>query len=167
MFQDGYYADVWIHLNCSNTDKAKQWRQQRVSEDPGYNRYLRLISDGIRTPCTLCGDSDRLCVKAVDADWQMCCNRCHRVNLNGLNTYTTDDSRLYSELQTLRELFLHDSTAAAMSKIEKNMEFLAAQYDDFGKCECGGRYSISAKPRCSHCSEILFDSYFHFTAAEE
>jgi hypothetical protein len=29
-------------------------------------------------------------------------------------------------------------------------------------CECGGRFSLAAPPRCPHCRAVVLDSCFHF-----
>lgn len=166
MFQDSFYPDVLIHLKCLSSDKAKQWREKRRSEDSEYNRYITLVSDAVVTQCNYCGHENTLCVKAVQPIWEMNCNQCHRVNLNALNPYIEDDRSLYTELQNMRELFLHDSSKSAITKVQTTMEFLASQYDNYGKCKYGGTYSISAEPRCAQCNEIILNSYFHYVAPE-
>ena len=88
------------------------------------------------------------------------------MNLNALNPYIKDDSSLYKELQNMKELFLHDSGESTITKVQKTMALLATQYDDYGKCKCGGMYSISGEPRCAQCGEIILNSYFHYVALE-
>ena len=166
MIQDSFYPDVWIHLKCLNSDKAKQWREKRRSEDSEYNRYIELVSDAALTKYSHCGHDNILCVKAVQPIWEMNCYQCHRVNLNGLSPYIEDDRRLYIELYNMRELYLHNSSEPAITKIQATMEALASEYDNYGKCQCGGIYSILAEPRCTICNEIVLDSYFHYVAPE-
>jgi hypothetical protein len=88
------------------------------------------------------------------------------VNFNALNPYIEGDRSLFIELQNIRELFLHDSSEPAISKVQTMMEFLASKYDNYGKCKCGGMYSIAAEPRCVQCNEIILNSYFHYVAPE-
>ncbi len=44
MYQDGYYPDVWVHLKCLNTDKAKQWREKE-------DLRIQIIIDTWLTAC--------------------------------------------------------------------------------------------------------------------
>ncbi len=164
MHQDSYYSDVWMHLKCLNSDKAKQWRAIKRTEVAEYNRYMELISDAVPTQCDSCGHVNTICVKGNGSVLEVNCDQCHKVYTHALNPAHDGDRELHNALQEMLNLFARDSSKPAIIKVQNTMELLASKYDEFGKCKCGGVYSILAKPRCCKCGEIVVDSYFHYVA---
>jgi hypothetical protein len=162
MYQDGYYSDVWMHLKCLNSDKAKQWRDIKRKEDKNYRRYIALISDGIHMQCNYCGHINNIGVKATRMAWEVSCTQCESITIYTPSPGKEDDRSLFEELKKTRELFVRDPRESTICSVQKTMEELAFRYDNLGKCNCGGIYSFSAKPRCAQCGEIAFDSYFHY-----
>jgi len=50
-----YYRGLWCHSSCLNSPEGIAWRRGRTQWDPGFARYLRLSSVGLRMPCPSCG----------------------------------------------------------------------------------------------------------------
>ena len=51
-----------------------------------------------------------------------------------------------------------------LDDIDRRVAGIAQAYDHLinaQQCSCGGRFSLSAKPRCPRCDAVAFDSYFH------
>lgn len=162
MFQNGYYSNIWMHSECMGTEKTKKWHLQRQREDAGYNRYVELTNDGALIKCDKCGHENIFCVKAFGPAWEACCDQCHKVNKIALDAYAKEDEDIFRELQKLNKEFLLNSDDKKIEKIEKAVELISSQNGPSGKCSCGGEYLIAARPRCIHCNQIVFDSYFHY-----
>ena len=165
MFKDEYFDNVWYHISCINTEKGKKWREEKVRTDAGYARYFNLISHGRIIKCKVCGAENRLYLKAAQMTphiWEMNCIQCHNVNYQAIDAYTRYGDDLAKELQSMKKEYLCSSEKEVLDRINTRIDFLASQYDDFGKCECGGFFSIKAKPRCKECDCIISDSFFHY-----
>ena len=91
----------------------------------------------------------------------MNCNLCHRYGI-GLDAYVPEHTEVLDALKTLRSRYIQGSSSAELAA---EVESLADQFDHIlhnAGCECGGRLSIAAKPKCIFCDIEIFDSYFHF-----
>ena len=114
--------------------------------------------------CSACREESALFVKGVGFhpyEWEMNCSLCHRYGI-GLHAYVPEHTEVLEALQSLRERYIAGSST---SDLETEVENLAYKFDNIlhnAGCECGGRLSISAKPKCIFCDIEIFDSYFHF-----
>jgi hypothetical protein len=120
----------------------------------------------IRRPvlCSACREASALFVKGVGFhpyEWEMNCTPCHRYGV-GLDAYVAEHKEVLKALNILRDRYVAGSSTAGMAR---EVERLAYQFDGIlinAECECGGRLSIAAKPKCIFCDVEIFDSYFHF-----
>lgn len=120
----------------------------------------------VRRPliCNACREVSALFAKGVGYhpyEWEMNCSFCHRYAI-GLDAYEPKHTEVFKKLQELRKQHVAGSSTVELAG---EVESLAAQYDDllsYAECECGGRLSIAAKPKCIYCDVEIFDSYFHF-----
>ena len=114
--------------------------------------------------CSVCREDSALFAKGVGFhpyEWEMNCNICHRHGI-GLDAYAPEHKEVLEILQALRERYIAGSSTAELAA---EVENLAGKYDHIlynAGCECGGRRSIAAKPKCIFCDIEIFDSYFHF-----
>ncbi len=155
------YPGLWCHLSCLNSPAGTAWRAKRSQSDPGYARYLRLSTVGLRVVCPSCGEECCLSAKARGMGagmWEICCTECSRITF--LNGYAHE-----AEYQRVgaaeRSYLLHPNSDAWRTEVVA----LARTADENLRdrtCACGGRFSLAAKPRCPHCRAILLDSFFHY-----
>jgi hypothetical protein len=130
------------------------------------DRYRALMTMGIQVTCPKCGfvETD-ICPKATGWSpyvWEMNCLSCYRFNANAYNAHKPQHRVIHDELRNRFEDFLEEKN---LGQLDTQMNELAARFDalmDNPRCECGGIFSIAAKPRCKQCNEIIFDSYFHY-----
>lgn len=114
--------------------------------------------------CSACRETSALFAKGVGFQpyqWEMNCNLCHRYGI-GVDGYSPGHSEILEALQALRSRYIDGSSTADLSA---EVERLADNFDPLlhnAACECGGRLSIAAKPKCLFCDIEIFDSYFHF-----
>ena len=114
--------------------------------------------------CSVCREESALFAKGVGFhpyEWEMNCNLCHRYGI-GLDSYVPEHSEILEMLQVLRKRYIAGSSTAELATVVEN---LADKFDHllhYANCECGGRLSIAAKPKCIFCDIEIFDSYFHF-----
>src|SRR5690606_27443215 len=163
---DEFYPGVQLHLHCLNSAAGARWTRARAEADPLYARYLSLSAMGHHVECSACGSSERISPKAIGmgaGHWEVNCRSCHRHRPH-LSAYRGPGEReLYD---TLCGLALEFRLSADPAGILARVEELAAGADSLfagETCSCGGRFSVAARPRCSRCREVLFDSPFHFT----
>ena len=128
---------------------------------------MNFVCDPMLIACDHCGLENKLYLKASQQHWEMCCNQCHKVNLNGLDYYVEKEQGILKELADTKKLFLHNSSEASAKKVINTIDSLASQYHKFGKCDCGGAFSISAEPRCAQCGSVVLSSNFHYVFNEE
>ena len=162
MIVDGFCSDIYIHINCLNSKEGKRWREDRAKSDELYRGYLELITHGREVNCPACRTRCKLYSKSRDVGyvWELCCDQCGEVSLNGLSAYTSeDDVHLLEELKSLEASYFRTKDEA----IQVRMEAISALRGTFGRCACGGQFVIAAYPRCSNCFTPLLDSYFHYS----
>jgi hypothetical protein len=90
----------------------------------------------------------------------MNCSLCHRYAV-GLDAYLPQHGEVVEALVSLRERFV---SGASTEELKAEIELLAERFDGLlsnAECECGGRLSIAAKPKCVFCDIEIYDSYFH------
>lgn len=114
--------------------------------------------------CRVCREESALFAKGVGYhpyEWEMNCSLCHRYGI-GLDAYVPEHTEVLKALQALRKRHnASDSTAELAVEVEN----IADKFDHIlhnRECECGGKLSIAAKPKCIFCDIEIFDSYFHF-----
>ena len=81
----------------------------------------------------------------------MNCSLWHRYGI-GLDAYVPEHAEVLEVLQALRERYIAGSSTA---ELETEVENLADKYDHllhYANCECGGKMSIAAKPKCFFCN---------------
>ena len=114
--------------------------------------------------CPACRETSYLYPKGVGYQpyqWEMSCDLCHRYAI-GLDAYIAEHTEVVEALQALRERYLNGESSQSL---QGPVEALADQFDgilDNRRCECGGKLSLAAKPKCLYCDIEIFDSYFHF-----
>lgn len=163
---DEFYPDVRLHLHCLNSPAGKAWTERRADADPGYARYLMLITVGHEHECPACGSVERISPRAIGmsaANWEVPCDSCHRYR----PLLNADRSPAERELiRTLRALARDFAKSPNPDPILARVEGLALRHDSLlpaERCVCGGTFSLAARPRCSSCQAVLVDSPFHFT----
>lgn len=114
--------------------------------------------------CGACREESALFAKGVGFhpyEWEMNCSLCHRYGI-GIDAYVCEHAEVLEALQALRGRYIAGSSTA---ELEAEVENLADEFDHIlhnAGCECGGRLSIAAKPKCMFCDIEIFDSHFHF-----
>ncbi len=163
LHDDPFFLGVRWHVLCVNSAQGRQWRREREEADPGYRRYVRLASQGVRVRCPECGSEDNFLwpkLQGHSPEIEASCDRCERTNYGALNPYANGDAA--REIQQLSEQFRLGRHPGNLAEL---VQELAAKHDHLirpRQCCCGGRFSLSAKPRCRNCRSVVFDSYFHF-----
>jgi hypothetical protein len=128
------------------------------------DREKELMVVGRPLVCGACREVSALFAKGVGFhpyEWEMNCNVCHRYGI-GLDMYVPEHTEALEALQALRKRYIAGSSTAELAT---EVENLADKFDRIlhnARCECGGRLSIAAKPKCIFCDVEIFDSYFHF-----
>lgn len=128
------------------------------------DRERDLLTMGKPIVCLACGETSYLYPKGVGHQpyiWEISCNSCHLFNL-GVDAYNEEHKKLHSVLNNLFDRFIEGESS---KDLEKEITDLTEKYDsilDNRECECGGKISIAAKPKCTHCDKEIFDSYFHY-----
>ena len=159
------YPDVYVHSSCCDTETAVSWCRAREQEDPRYKRYRISHSIEVEVICGTCQTRHWLHSRSVGmaaGNWPTHCTQCYRLG----KTFSEFDpqTREYvgGRLDQLEWQFYFEGLTP---EIEAAMQAFAAQYDKHTNpqpCLCGGQFSIAAKPRCKHCSQVLYDTYFNF-----
>jgi hypothetical protein len=166
MITEGIYSELYFHIDCLNSKEGKRWRVERARTDKLYARYLELISHGRVVKCPACHTECAIYFKSRDVPhvWELSCDVCGKVNLDGLSIDSSDDEKqLIKELKSLEIDFLR----AEDKSIDVRIEAISNLSGSFGRCECGGLFVIAAPPRCSCCYTPLLQSYFHYSQCEE
>lgn len=127
------------------------------------DREKELMALGRSVVCPVCREVSALFPKGVGFhpyQWEINCSFCHRYEV-GLDAYVPQHAEAVEALQALRNRYV---TGASTEELAMEVESLAEQFDAVlsnAECECGGRLSIAAKPKCIYCDVEVFDSYFH------
>lgn len=177
---DSFYQDIFIHWQCHNTPEYQAWVTQQRHLDALYNRYWEMMTLGKSITCPQCHQSQKISPKAVGMEagiWSINCTNCHRLSPRSFHAYT--DSENYEKLERLREDFVCsrelESIETRIAEIEASIKennrtkykprqtLGISAFITFPKCDCGGKFSLQAKPRCCDCNAILLDSYFHIS----
>ncbi|UXI67154.1 hypothetical protein [Tahibacter amnicola] len=74
---------------------------------------------------------------------------------------------LYDRIATARTAFCIGTDLAAVEQCVRNMAAEADRVLDCPPCECGGRISLAAPPRCPYCHSVVLEGAFHTTASKE
>jgi hypothetical protein len=129
-------------------------------------RYRALMTMGIHAKCPHYDFLEtHICPKATGWSpnvWEMNCVQCYRVNANAFDAYKPGHRIVIEALTKQFDDFL---AGVELEALDEKMASLASEFDHLmtnSECHCGAKYSISAKPRCKKCGEVVFDSYFHF-----
>ena len=128
------------------------------------DREKELMAVGRPVVCPACRELSALFPKGVGFhpyEWEMNCTLCHCYAV-GLDAYISEHEEPLNALKALRERYVAGESA---TELAEEVEILAEQFDGVlsnGECECGGRLSIAAKPKCVFCDIEVSDSYFHF-----
>jgi hypothetical protein len=163
------YLDVeLVHQSCLISPALQAWEEARRAADPAYDRWCVLMRTlGHRFACPHCGASLALWPKAGGnmgtPYWAMGCLNCHRTGPGALSAFdgTAETQAVFGPMLDLKRDF---ALSRDLDRIARRVAELARQYDhriNPEPCACGGRFSLSAKPRCPRCDVIAFDSYFH------
>jgi hypothetical protein len=126
-------------------------------------REKELMAPGRPVVCPVCREVSALFPKAVGFhpyQWEMNCSLCHRYDV-GLDAYVAGHREVVEALCALRERYIEGESTAELAG---EVGALAGRFDAVlsnAVCECGGRLSIAAKPKCIFCDVEVFDSYFH------
>ena len=151
----------FVHSQCLITKQYQNWIEKHKNENAQYRRYWNLMTVGLPVECPQCKRRVGLFPKAIGmgaGNWEVNCSDCHNASYQGLSGYTHDLA--YSQLEELREQYL----IGKVEDIDTQNQKLANLYDSklpWQKCDCGGHFSLAAKPRCIYCNAVLIDSYFH------
>jgi len=162
LFEDSFYPDIRMHLKCLNSKEAIAWRKKKMNEDPLFRRYIELISMGRKMRCSACSETNYLylkCAERFSPSWELCCDECHRVDLEGLSPYEFD----VNDLSDLSDDFCIGKRELSdeWSELEKISDVIESRRG-FTKCECGGSFTVLGKPRCWSCGEVVYDTVFHY-----
>jgi len=155
-----YFPGEWCHLSCLNSPEGVAWRRRRAAGDPGFARYLRLSTMGLDVECPACGRGCAIFPKARGmgaGTWEVCCDRCHRIAL--LDGYAHPAE--YEGLVEAEDEFLLRAEGEWKRRVAALAAAANATLPQPG-CDCGGRFSVAAAPRCPRCHAVLLDSYFHY-----
>jgi hypothetical protein len=165
--EDGVDGDALIHLHCYNSPAAREWRAQRCRVDPMYARSMRLMTLREPVACEHCGVALNLLPKAIGmgaGSWEVTCIQCPRPGPASLSAYG-EAREYFAQLANVRHDFI---LGRNLDDVDRRVAELAMKADHLvnglvcgSRCPCGGQFSIAAKPRCPHCGEVAFDSYFH------
>lgn len=161
LIPDEFYPDEAIHLHCLNSAEGKRWHEERQARDPGYARYMSLITVRRQVTCPGCGsDENWLSQKSsgFSPSFELCCTQCDEVS-RGLSPYEAPVTGPLSDLQ-------HDFVLGRnVERIDSAIERLSREHRERRgeeRCKCGGSFSIAAKPRCHRCRSVLADTFFHY-----
>ena len=123
-----------------------------------------LTTMGQAVTCPHCGQVSYIYPKGTGYQpylWEVNCEKCHLFKI-GLHAYRPDHRDAVEELQTLMDSFLDqgpiDSTMQRIKELADKIDPIL----EHTICQCGGRLSVRAKPRCLHCDEVVLDSVFHY-----
>ena len=159
-------GDKYLCLNDYNSKKGNRWRERRRRDDPAYDRYRRLVSLGGPRQGPVCGLGMQLRPKARGmgaGTWEVCCVSCHRVSISGLSVARAEQAQGYQAVEALEGDYLRGRIND--EGLEEAIHRLAGEDDGVilpARCECGGHYSVAAKPRCARCASVLLDTYFYY-----
>lgn len=154
LFRDGFNSGLLVHVDCQSSDKGQAWKQARIRNEPGYERWCRLM--GGETRCPNCGLLALYCRKGGGHSpaWEVHCDRCSEATV-GFDPYR-GSSDLWYKLVELSEQFIKEEWSE--EKVLAEVQELADKFDSglFAiDCKCGGRFSLAACPRCRRCSQFL------------
>ena len=156
-----FFPDCFVHSQCLMTKQYQDWITKHKSENAQYRRYWDLMTVAFPVECPQCKKKVGLFPKAIGmgaGNWEVNCSDCHHASYQGLSGYT--DESAYGKLEELRENYL----IGKLDRLDAQVHELANLYDSKlpeQKCNCGGHFSLAAKPRCIYCNAVLIDSYFH------
>jgi hypothetical protein len=162
LISDDFYDGTFQHLRCLNSPAGRAWHLERRAIDATFDRYCRLLT--IREPivCSDCGTAMEMTPKGVGmgaSAWVAACCACHRTGAATISPYDEGD------VWRLLNGIMRDFTRARRLKEIKGRVLKAARlYDSLVNrkaCDCGGRFSVAAKPRCLGCDGIVIDTWFH------
>ncbi len=165
LFKDPYFPHVRWHILCLNSPEGRRWRKEQEETNPGYKRYVTLASQGVPVRCPECGCEENFLwpkLQGHSPELEASCDRCARVNYSAFDPYAHED--VANEIQRLSDLFRLGKHPENLAEL---VQELARQHDHLirpRECRCGGRFSLSAKPRCRNCRAIVSDSYFHYAS---
>ena len=161
MMADEYHDGVRYHVGCINSDAGREWVEQRRRQDPGYRRYLDLMTVGLAHRCPSCGHEHLMSPKATGmgaGSWEVSCTVCHR-HRRGLLAYIPEQSPAYQRLEQIRGDFVRGRD---LEKVDRELAELAHAVDHMlPPCDCGGATSVAARPLCPSCHAIVSDSAFN------
>lgn len=150
-------------LDCLNAPEGIAWRKAKRAADLTYDPYLTLIAVRLPTACPECGQPIYVSAKArgmASARWDVNCLKCHRHRPEPLYAFG-EAGAAFDALQRVEQDFIH---SRGLADIDHQVAAIARAYDHLvgsEPCPCGGRLSLTAKPRCPRCDAIAFDSCFH------
>lgn len=146
----------------------QRWVGQQMESSQRYRRYSELISVARPIECPSCSLGQAISPKAFGmgaGGWEVNCVSCHRVSSQLLSAYSKHTRRTYHRLEALCTEFLGEFE---LDRITPLIRAIAAKKDRAWAeqpCECGGRFSLAAMPRCIRCQEVVELTYFHVTFA--
>jgi len=161
---DAFYERVGFCPECTHSEAAIQWREAKRRKDKSYDRYLRLLTVGRPKKCSYCHTENYLYPKRVGyhSDWELCCDKCSRVDYQAMSTKDPSHAPLLSRLRVEYDAFLKKEHYPDMTR---SLETMNEEWAQGTECSCGGSISIAAKPRCICCNRILMHSFFHYADA--
>jgi hypothetical protein len=162
LIREEFYDDTFRHLRCLNSAAGRAWDLERRAIDATYDRYCRLIT--VREPiaCPHCGMAMEMTPKGVGmgaSPWVVACCACHRTGAAMISPYDEGDAWLF--LSGIRQDFVR---ARRLKEIKGRVLKAARLYDHLVNrkaCDCGGRFSVAARPRCLGCDRVVIDTWFH------
>lgn len=149
--------DVKYHLGCPSTVEGRVWQAAVAREHPDVERYWRLRTSRHPVRCERCGLWQALSPTPnglMSPPWDGNCDSCfrHRPLVNGY-----ESRELWTRLHDLKRLFLDGEWSETL---DAELAELDAEIDHRPTCDCGGHFSLAARPRCRRCTTVLSDSFF-------
>jgi hypothetical protein len=149
--------DVKYHLGCPSTVEGRVWQADLEREHPAVERERRLRTFRHPVRCGRCGLWQALSptpTGLMSPPWDGNCDSCfrHRPLVNGY-----ESRELWSRLHDLKRHFLDGEWSDGF---EAELTTLDTEVADRPTCECGGEFSLAARPRCRRCTAVMDDSFF-------
>jgi len=158
LMEEGYYEDILLCHDCWFSEKVKNWRDQKEKEDEGYRNYMDNVTAGFKISCPSCGKETLRHPKFIghSPHWELCCTQCEKVDYSGVSPYKYDLSAWHDAYDKFQKgSYDLKSNWSQLEKMEKSLNL------PVNKCECGGEFTMLAKPRCAKCKNIVCESIFH------
>ncbi len=158
LLEEGYYEDMLICHECWFSDTARRWRLKQEEKDQAYKLHSELVTAGFPVDCEHCGHRSFRHPKYIghSPDWEVMCDFCHRFKWDIVKPRKHDLTKWHEFYQAYMKGRLN---------LQANQKQLQDMSGQLGlpeiSCECGGHYSMLAKPRCERCNHVLSDSLFH------